>query len=377
MVNTETPVSPPTHAPLATPLPYPVYCHPGALQDVGKIVATVAPAHRYVVISDDTVAPLYGDAVLAALPDGHRTQLSIPPGEREKTRERWSELTDALITCGAGRDTTIIALGGGVVGDLAGFVAATYMRGIPVVQIPTTLLAMVDASVGGKTAIDTPLGKNLVGAFHDPRAVIIDPTVLRTLPMNMVSAGLAEVIKHGVIASAEYFDATLTALPSLFHRGHTINQSVALLTPLIAGSVKIKAAVVSQDAQESGLRHILNFGHTIAHAIERELQYAIAHGDAVAIGMVVEARIAEKVGIAKSGLSKAVMAAVALAGLPSAIPPGITPDALLLATKGDKKNRSGMVRFALPTEIGSMEESNGQWSVRVSDEDVLEILQNG
>lgn len=362
---------------LATPLPYPVFCFPGALQQVGAIVAKVAPAHRYAIISDDQVSALYAEQLRSQLPGGTNDVFTIPPGEREKTRARWAELSDALIASGAGRDTTVIALGGGVIGDLAGFVAATFMRGVAVVQVPTTLLAMVDASVGGKTAIDTPLGKNLIGAFHNPRAVVIDPMVLRTLPMEMICSGLAEVIKHGVIASADYFNATLSALPTLFRRDQTVQQFAATLTPLIAGSVKIKAAVVSQDERESGLRHILNFGHTIGHAIERELSYEMAHGDAVAIGMVAEARLAEALGIAQPGLATAVQAAVQLAGLPHQIPAGLEPNAILGATKGDKKNRSGTVRYALPTEIGVMDPADGRWSVAIPDTSVLEILRFG
>lgn len=362
---------------LNTPLHYPIHCYPGALQQLGAVVAMHAPAHRYAIISDTTVAALYANQLFATLPAGQHKLFTIPPGEREKTRERWSELSDALIAWGAGRDTTIIALGGGVIGDLAGFVAATFMRGVPVVQVPTTLLAMVDASVGGKTAIDTPLGKNLIGAFHNPRAVVIDPLVLRTLPMEMISSGLAEIIKHGVIASADYFNATLSALPVLLSRNNTVNQFAATLTPLIAGSVKIKAAVVSEDEHEAGLRHILNFGHTIGHAIERELQYEIAHGDAVAIGMVAEARLAEAVGIARPGLEQAVTAAVHLAGLPHLIPDHIQPNSIVDATKGDKKNRAGTVRYALPTEIGAMAPADGKWSIAIADERVLEILRFG
>lgn len=365
------------HTALTTPLPYPVYCYPGALADLDAVIANVAPAHRYVIISDERVAALHANQLLAGLAIGQHNVLTIPPGEREKTRERWSELSDALIRSGAGRDTTIIAFGGGVIGDLAGFVAATFMRGIPIIQVPTTLLAMVDASVGGKTAIDTPLGKNLIGAFHNPRAVVIDPSLLRTLPMEMIRAGFAEIIKHGVIASAEYFDATMSALPALSSYKNNRTQFTVILTSLIAGSVKIKSAVVSEDEHESGVRHILNFGHTIGHAVERELQYDIAHGDAVAIGMVAEARLAEAMGIAKPGLVDAVTTAVQLAGLPHRIPTALRPEALVDATKGDKKNRQGTVRYALPTEIGAMEAADGKWSVAVADQTVLEILTFG
>ena len=368
MSEASSPSSP--SAPLSLTLDYPVYCRRGSLADVGDVIRDTAPAYRYAVISDETVAPLYGARVLAGLPPNTAKLFTIPPGEHEKTRARWAELTDALFAWGAGRDTAIIALGGGVIGDLAGFVASTFMRGVPVVQIPTTLLAMVDASVGGKTAVDTPFGKNLVGAFHNPSAVIIDPDVLTSLTPLMLRSGLAEMIKHGVVADASYFDAVLRAIPEINAQG----ASATSLTQLIAGSVAIKAGVVAEDTREGGLRQILNFGHTIAHAIERELSYRIAHGDAVAIGMVVEARLAERIGLATDGLHIAVESAVNLAELPSSAPVGLSPDAIIAATYGDKKSRSGSVRYALPRAIGDMEPADGRWSIEISDSIVREIL---
>lgn len=357
--------------PLALPLEYPVYCHAGALNRIGEIVSQVAPAHRYAVITDTTVAALYAERVVAQLPVDRVRVFTIPPGEHEKTRERWNELTDALFAWGAGRDTTVIALGGGVVGDLAGFVAATFMRGVPVVQVPTTLLAMVDASVGGKTAVDTPYGKNLVGAFHNPLAVVMDPEVLATLTPDQVRAGLAEIIKHGIIADAAYFDETLQALPDIVaHHGRS-----AMLEPLIAGSVRIKADVVAEDTREGGLRQILNFGHTIAHAIERELHYQISHGDAVAMGMVAEAHIAEAIGLAQPGLHVTVTSALTAAGLPVTIPRHLPPTALIDATLGDKKSRSGSARYALPRSVGEMESAEGRWAVSVDSGVVLSVLQ--
>lgn len=365
-----------THTPtaLALPLGYPVFCEAGALASAANIVAQVAPAHRIAIIADENVAALHGPALRAALTSlvsaEHLVMLTMPAGEAEKTRDRWATLTDALLTWGAGRDTTIVALGGGVVGDLAGFVAATYMRGIPVVQIPTSLLAMVDASVGGKTAVDTPSGKNLVGAFHDPSAVIIDPTVLATLPAEQLRAGMAEVIKHGIIADVTYFDRVLQALPAVA----TLGGRAAELTPLIGGSVRIKATVVAEDVREGGLRQVLNFGHTIAHAIELLEQYTLLHGDAVAMGMVVEAHIAERLGIAGHGLAAAVEDAVRRAGLPAAPPRHLTPAAIVAATHGDKKARGGSARYALPRAIGEMEPAEGRWAVSVPDGLVEAVL---
>ncbi len=363
----------PLPAPLSLPLDYPVYCSRGVSKQVAELVAQHAPAHRVAVISDETVASLHASAVLAQFRPAQARLFTIPPGEHEKTRDRWSQLTDALFEWGAGRDTTIVALGGGVVGDLAGFVAATFMRGIPVVQVPTTLLAMVDASVGGKTAIDTPFGKNLVGAFHNPSAVIIDPALLTTLPPDILRAGLAEILKHGIIADAAYFDQALNALPKISELGGAAES----LDPLIAGSVHIKADVVAEDTREGGLRQILNFGHTIAHAIERELEYRLPHGDAVAIGMVVEARISEELGIARPGMHLAIVDALKRAGLPVSVPGGLDLEAVVASTVGDKKSRSGSARYALPRAIGEMELAEGRWAVAVSDDLVLKILRTG
>jgi 3-dehydroquinate synthase len=357
-------------APLDLPLGYPIWCARGVRAHVGDVVRQVAPAHRIAVISDDTVAAHHADAVLRQFPDATTRLFTIPAGEQEKTRARWAELTDALIDWGAGRDTTVVALGGGVVGDLAGFVAATYMRGLPVVQVPTTLLAMVDASVGGKTAVDTPAGKNLVGAFHNPSAVIIDPDVLRTLSGPQFRSGLAEMLKHGVIADRSYFDEMLQALPELLVDG----AAVPRLGQLVAGSVRIKAEVVAEDTREGGLRQILNFGHTIAHAVEKLRHYDMLHGDAVAMGLVAEARIAEHIGVAAPGLTVAVRDAVERAGLPSTLPADLPLAAIIAETHGDKKARGGAARYALPTGVGEMEAAEGRWSVAVSDDDVLAAL---
>ncbi len=356
--------------PLSLPLDYPVYCRAGLLLELGAIVEQAAPAHRYAIITDETVQALYAHRVVERLPVGCSRVFTIPAGEQYKTRERWIELTDALSAWGAGRDTTVLALGGGVIGDMAGFVAATYMRGVPVIQIPTTLLAMVDASVGGKTAVDTAFGKNLVGVFHNPSAVVMDTDVLVSLSPDLLRAGLAEMIKHGIVADATYFDGILHALPLIESRG----ASAPGLGALIAGSVRIKAAVVAEDTREGGLRQILNYGHTIGHAIERALEYRIAHGEAVAIGMVVEARISELLGLAAVGLKTAVVDAVSAAGLPCALPAGVSVDDVVRLTHGDKKVRSGAGRYALPCGIGEMESAEGRWSVPVEDDVVRQAL---
>jgi 3-dehydroquinate synthase len=360
--------------PLQLPLPYPVYCRAGVRQTIGEIARLVAPSHRVAVISDSAVAPLHADAIIAQFPADSTRLFTVPPGEQVKTRATWAELTDALLEWGAGRDTTVIAVGGGVVGDLAGFVASTFMRGLPVVQVPTTLLAMVDASVGGKTAVDTPFGKNLVGAFHNPAAVVIDPEVLNTLPDDVLRSGLAEMIKHGVIADAPYFDAVLRFADAVRDHGASAPDFAATITTLVIGSVRIKAEVVAEDTREGGLRQILNFGHTIAHAVERVLSFTLLHGDAVAIGMVAEARIAESIGLAGEGLSLAIADAVERAGLPSRLPATVPLDDIIAATHGDKKAREGSARYALPRSIGEMEAAEGKWSVAVSNNVVKTAL---
>jgi len=351
-------------------LPYPVWVEPGLLADVGSLVPAVAPAHRYVVISDTAVAPLHANAVAAMLP--RSLCLEVLPGESQKTRESWVRLTDEMLAAGCGRDTTVVAVGGGVVGDLAGFVAATFMRGVPVVQIPTTLLAMVDASVGGKTGVDTPHGKNLVGAFHPPAAVLADPLVLATLPRRELIAGLAEVVKHGVIADAAYFDAVRAALPLL--TGDEGHNATALLAHVVAGSVATKASIVAADEREGGVRKILNFGHTIGHAVETLSGYSLLHGEAVAIGMAVEAEAAERAGIAERGTAQTVRDTLQAAGLPVRRPADIAPDDIIDATRGDKKARAGRVEYALPVRIGAMASAGGRWSLPLDDALLREAL---
>lgn len=352
-----------------TTLPYPIVIQAGALNRVGDLCARYAPAYQYAVITDSNVGPIYGSAVTSALP---RSGLfTIPAGESSKTRETWARITDELISAGFGRDSAIVALGGGVVGDLAGFVAATFMRGVPLVQIPTSLLAMVDSSIGGKTGVDTPVGKNLVGAFHPPSVVVSDPQTLATLPLDDLRTGFAEALKSGVIADSHYFEALAGQLPALlFERGKTGD---ALLQAVVR-SVEIKADIVRRDERESGLRKVLNFGHTVGHAIEALSGYRMPHGAAVAIGMVAESAIAERAGIAETGTSKRIGDAVAAAGLPVRPPPGMSPDRIIGAMGTDKKVRGGRVEYSLPRRIGEMAGSADGWTVAVATEIVREVL---
>ncbi|HLB10270.1 MAG TPA: 3-dehydroquinate synthase [Gemmatimonadaceae bacterium] len=343
---------------------YDVHVGTGLLDRAGDIIRSVAPAHRYAIISDANVAPRYAARVRESVGAARSELFAIPSGESHKTREQWAQLTDALLAAGFGRDTTILALGGGVIGDLAGFVAATYMRGIPFVQLPTSLLAMIDASVGGKTGVDTASGKNLVGAFHRPRAVIADPAVLATLPVNHLRAGLAEAVKHGAIADAAYYasvDRSLSALRD--------DPTGAAMRPLIVRSIEIKASIVLQDERESGIRRNLNFGHTIGHAIESESGYRLLHGEAIAIGMVLEARLGERLGVTAEGTAKQLRDTLTRAELPVTIPKDLDPQRILSAARGDKKTREGVTEYALLAEIG-----RATAGLRAPDEVVLELL---
>jgi 3-dehydroquinate synthase len=276
-----------------------------------------------------------------------------------------------MLAKGYGRDSAIIALGGGVVGDLAGFVAATFMRGIPVVHVPTTLVAMVDASIGGKTAVDTPAGKNLVGAFHHPAAVIIDPHLLATLPLRELRAGFAEVVKHGVIADESYLRRTASSISELLSERGSMGDS---MISLVIRSVEIKADVVSRDEREEGLRKVLNFGHTIGHAVEMVSGFSLLHGEAVAIGMALESQLAERIGVAQTGTAATVTGTLQAAGLPTALPPRFEADAVIDAMGLDKKGRSGKTRFALPLRIGAMAGADTGWTVAVGDEQLREVL---
>lgn len=352
---------------------YTVTVGAGLLGEAGRIAAHVAPAHRYAIVTDSTVGALHVPVVARGLPSERWATFTIEPGEAAKTRATWAAVTDSMLERGFGRDTTVIAVGGGVVGDLAGFVAATFMRGVPVVQIPTTLLAMIDASVGGKTGVDTSAGKNLVGAFHPPAAVVIDPRVLDTLPVAEIRAGLAEALKHGVIADRDYFEALVPGAPSLLDPDPA-RRDPALAAGVIARSVQIKASVVREDERERGVRKILNFGHTIGHAIEHLSGYALRHGECVAIGMAVEARAAELAGIATPGTAAAIQDALAATGLPARRPAELDPAAILAATRGDKKSRTGVVEYALPAHIGAMAGAERGYSTPLADSVLLEAL---
>ncbi|MCC6930900.1 MAG: 3-dehydroquinate synthase [Gemmatimonadaceae bacterium] len=349
----------------------------GILHEVGRHVAAVAAAPTVAVITDTQVGALHLAAVVdslrQALPGSRTISRAIAPGESHKTRDSWSALTDWMLGERCGRDTTLVALGGGVVGDLAGFVAATFMRGIPFVQLPTSLLAMVDASVGGKVGVDTPAGKNLVGAFHHPRAVLVDPTVLKTLDRAHRRAGLAEVLKHGIIADLAYLDLAVSLGAALVD-GDTVDWQGDHLAALIARSIEIKAAVVREDEREGALRQILNFGHTIGHAIEAASDFSLLHGEAIAIGMVLEGELAENLGIAGPGTAARIRAAMQAVGLPTVRPAQHSAMTLLDLMRVDKKARQGRIVFALPSAIGEMSRGDGRSGTAVDDATILGVL---
>ncbi|NUS37427.1 MAG: 3-dehydroquinate synthase, partial [Lysobacter sp.] len=290
-------------------------------------------------------ASLYAARVVAALSAHARAQVlvsCIAAGEASKTLAGFEELVRELADFGATRDACVFALGGGVVGDLAGFAAACWMRGVDVVQLPTSLLAMVDSSVGGKTAVDLPQGKNLVGAFHPPRAVFADTGTLRTLPERELRAGLAEVVKYGAIRDAEFL-AWLER-----HADALLARDDATLAEAIAVSCTHKAAIVERDPLERGERALLNFGHTFAHAIEAEQGYGgLVHGEAVAVGMVLATRLSAALGLAAAQDADALAALLARFGLPVALPDGLDADALVARMRLDKKAAASGLRFVL------------------------------
>ena len=348
---------------------YRVVVAAGLRQEYARHIVEAAPAHHYAIVSDADVAPHYAEPLVLALAAHAPVSVHvIPSGEAHKTRDTWARVTDGLLDAGCGRDTTVVALGGGVVGDLAGFVAATFMRGVPVVQCPTSLLAMIDASIGGKTGVDTIAGKNLVGAFHAPAAVLADVETIRTLSPAQRSAGLAEAIKHGVLSDAEYFARIESELPALLEAEPSATLDV------VARSVEIKADVVRADEREHGRRKTLNLGHTLGHALEHVSGYALLHGEAVAIGMVLEARIAERLGVAQPGTAERIGEVVARAGLPIRRPAELSVDAVVDATRLDKKARGGRVEYALPARIGEMAGARSGWALPVDDQLVHEVL---
>jgi 3-dehydroquinate synthase len=304
---------------------------------------------RVAIVTNTTVAPLYLEQVREMLTRAGKQVVTVelPDGEEEKNWSSLMRVFDVLLAEKCDRKTTLVALGGGVIGDLTGFAAATYMRGIPFIQVPTTLLAQVDSSVGGKTGINHPLGKNMIGAFYQPQAVLADTSTLDTLPPRELSAGLAEVIKHGAIIDAPFFDWIESNIAAL------IDRDAAALAYAIQRSCEIKAEVVRQDEREGGLRAILNFGHTFGHAIEAGLGYGEwLHGEAVGCGMVMAADLSQRLGFIDAKTSMRIADLVRVAGLPI-IAPDLGTERWLELMQIDKKNEGGQIKFILLKPLGA------------------------
>lgn len=325
---------------------YDLRVEPGGLNHAGELIEMNQLSPPFALISDDNVGSLYVQTVLDGLKCDHDQAWKIifPAGETHKTMEATVRLWDELVHAGMERGGTVIALGGGVVNDLAGFVAATYMRGVSWVALPTSLLAMVDASLGGKTGANLASGKNLVGAFHPPRFVFADPQTLATLPEAEITSGLAEVVKHAIIGDP--------ALYSLCGQG--LDAIRADWATLIGRAMGVKVRIIQEDPFETGGRAALNFGHTIGHGIEQLSGYSIRHGEAVAIGMVAEARLAEMLQIAHAGLVEELQEVLPTLNLPVGIPPDIDRKSLFEAMQVDKKRAAGSLRFALPAAVGEV-----------------------
>ena len=325
---------------------YDVIVQSDGLDRLGEILTERGLNGNCVVVADSNVLPLYGERVLESLRRaGFGVQsLTIPAGEKFKTLDTVSWLWNGFLKTGLDRKSMIIALGGGVTGDLAGFAAATFLRGIPWVGVPTSLLAMVDSSLGGKTGCDLPEGKNLIGAFHSPKLVLSDPGSLSTLPEDEFRSGLGEVVKNGIIADPALFD--------MCTQGYSAVK--ANLTEIVRRAMAVKIRVIEVDPFERGLRASLNLGHTIGHAVETVSEYRIKHGEAVAIGMVAEARLAERLGIAAPGLSETIAVTLMELGLPVKVPPELPRDKIIHTMRYDKKMNSGVIRFALPVRIGEV-----------------------
>ncbi|MEN8376889.1 MAG: 3-dehydroquinate synthase [Gemmatimonadota bacterium] len=352
---------------------YDVLIEAGAFERLATLIAEIVSARHFAVISDAVVADLLGERVRKDLEDAGFTAelVRFPAGEQQKNRDSWGSVIDAVAGRGLGRDGCVVAVGGGVTGDLAGFVAASFMRGVPVIQVPTTLLSMVDASVGGKTGLDTPLGKNMIGAFHQPAAVIVDPRTLASLPADHFRAGLAEAVKHGAITDEPYLDWIVA------NAGPVGEHDEGALEELIRRSVEIKAAIVSADPTEQGPRQALNFGHTFAHALETWTGYRTLHGFAVGVGMVAAAEVGERAGITAPGTTDRLREALEPLHVPVR-PTGVVPaERILDLARLDKKSREGRIRYTLLARLGQVARgSGGGWSVPLEDDLVAGVLRD-
>lgn len=332
--------------------PYEISIDPGNLDRLGEKCRTLGVGNKVMVVSNPTVFELYGERAIAALKSANFevSWCEVPDGEQYKTLRSIELIHDLALENGLERSSTLVALGGGVVGDMTGFAASTWLRGMNVVQVPTTLLAMVDSSIGGKTGVNHLKGKNLIGAFHQPRLVVVDPDLLATLPPREFRAGMAEVIKYAIIGDRQLFD-WLEQAPSLTQA----EISAELLATILGRSAGAKADIVGKDEKElTGLRATLNYGHTIGHAIESVTKYTIVnHGEAVALGMVAAGRIAVKIGLWTLAEAERQDRLIAKADLAIELPAGIDLKQIITTLKTDKKVQAGKGIFILPTQIGA------------------------
>jgi 3-dehydroquinate synthase len=331
---------------------YDVRIGDGLLAHAGELIGPLLTRKRCAVVTDQTVAALHGAALVASLEKAGvaSTVIAVPPGEGSKSFERLADLSDALLALDLDRGDQILAFGGGVVGDLAGFAAAIYKRGIDFIQIPTTLLAQVDSSVGGKTAIDTARGKNLIGAFHQPRLVLCDLGVLETLPDRELRAGYAEVAKYGLLGDADFFEVLERDGEKLLTRDRAVLESA------VAHCIAMKGAIVAEDARDHGRRALLNLGHTFGHAVEAESGFALLHGEAVALGCALAFRFSAREGLCPAKDAERVAGCLDAAGLPTRLQaaPGapFRAEALIEHMRRDKKAEGGSLVLILANRIG-------------------------
>jgi len=316
------------------------------VEQVGNLLYSLG-LQNPIVVTDENIAKFHSESVLESLRrvGFFPNLLTIPAGEAYKTLDTVQQLWHGFLEHGLDRKSTVIALGGGVIGDLTGFAASTYMRGINWVCVPTTLLSMIDASIGGKTGFDLPEGKNLIGSFYPPKLVLADPQVLETLPEAEFISGLAEIIKHGIISDPELFDLCARGLDCIKDE----------LEQIVKRAMAVKVKIIEEDPYEKGFRAALNLGHTVGHAVELVSKFQLRHGEAVAIGMVAEAKLAERLAVASKGLSEAISKVLSGLGLPIQIPRELPREEVVRLMRVDKKKNASAIRFALPAEIGKVE----------------------
>ncbi|NEQ37604.1 MAG: 3-dehydroquinate synthase [Okeania sp. SIO3I5] len=330
---------------------YQIAIAPGNLDQLGPKMQPLNLGKKVLLVSNPEIFGHYGERAIASLEQAgfDVSHCILPAGEEYKTPQTLQNIYDAALAHRLERSSTMVALGGGVVGDMTGFAAATWLRGLNVVQVPTSLLAMVDAAIGGKTGVNHPQGKNLIGAFHQPRLVLIDPEVLKTLPVREFRGGMAEVIKYGVIWDVELF----TQMENSRGLDEINNLTPGLLEEILIRSCQSKADVVAKDEKESGLRAILNYGHTVGHAVESLTGYTVVtHGEAVGIGMVAASRLAVELGMWNEESDRRQLALIEKASLPTKLPSGLNIEDILVSLQTDKKVKAGKVRFVLATGIG-------------------------